>query len=276
MCCAAPVEFGADVSHLNLHKTFCIPHGGGGPGVGPICVGKHLAPFLPGHSLVPMGGESERNRAISAAPWGSASILPISWAYVTMMGREGMRKATQVAILNANYIAARLADAYPVLYTGRNGRVAHECIIDIRPFKERCGVTEEDLAKRLIDYGFHSPTMSFPVPGTLMIEPTESESLAEINRFCDAMLAIREEIRAIEKGQQDADDNPLKNAPHTPADLATEWNHAYDREQAAYPVPGLYESKFWAPVSRIDNVYGDRNLICACPPPEAWQTEETE
>jgi glycine dehydrogenase len=273
---AAPGKFGADVSHLNLHKTFCIPHGGGGPGVGPICVGKHLEPFLPGHSVVSMGGDSGSNRAVSAAPWGSAGILPISWAYITMMGREGMKKATQVAILNANYIAARLAGAYPVLYTGRNGRVAHECIIDIRPFKDACGITEEDVAKRLIDYGFHSPIMSFPVPGTLMIEPTESESLAEIDRFCDAMLEIREEISAVESGQQDAQDNALKNAPHTPADLAADWAHAYSREQAAYPVAGLYLDKFWAPVSRVDNVFGDRNLICSCPPPEAWVYDPDE
>jgi glycine dehydrogenase len=271
--CAAPGEFGADVSHLNLHKTFCIPHGGGGPGVGPICVGKHLEPFLPGHSVVSMGTESGKNQAVAAAPWGSAGILPISWAYITMMGREGMKKATQVAILNANYIANRLSDAYPVLYTGKNGRVAHECIIDIRPFKASCGISEEDVAKRLIDYGFHSPTMSFPVPGTLMIEPTESESLAEIDRFCEAMLAIRDEISAIEKGQQDALDNALKNAPHTPADLAGDWNHNYSREDAAYPVKSLYLNKFWAPVGRIDNVYGDRNLICACPPMEDWESD---
>jgi glycine dehydrogenase len=270
---AAPGRFGADVSHLNLHKTFCIPHGGGGPGVGPICVGRHLAPFLPGHSIVDMGGESTRNRAVAAAPWGSAGILPISWAYVSLMGRTGMKKASQVAILSANYIASRLGTEYPVLYTGRNGRVAHECIIDIRPFKEACGVTEEDVAKRLIDYGFHSPTMSFPVPGTLMIEPTESEPLAELDRFCEAMFSIRGEIRAIEQGLMDPNDNPLKNAPHTPADLAGDWPHAYSREQAAYPVDGLYQSKFWAPVGRVDNVFGDRNLVCACPPPEAWVSE---
>jgi glycine dehydrogenase len=268
--CAAPGQFGADVSHLNLHKTFCIPHGGGGPGVGPICVGQHLAAFLPGHPIVDMGGASAGNRAVAAAPWGSASILPISWAYVTMMGREGMKKATQIAILSANYIAARLAPAFPVLYSGRNGRVAHECIIDIRPFKESCGVTEEDVAKRLIDFGFHSPTMSFPVPGTLMIEPTESEPLAEIDRFCEAMLTIREEIRAIERGQAEPADNALKNAPHTAADLAADWPHGYSREQAAFPVPGLYQNKFWSPVGRVDNVFGDRNLVCACPPPEAW------
>jgi len=270
---AEPGEFGADVSHLNLHKTFCIPHGGGGPGVGPICVGKHLEPFLPGHPVVDTGGAAAGNRAIAAAPWGSAGILPISWAYVTMMGREGMKKATRTAILNANYIAHRLAEAFPVLYCGRNGRVAHECIIDIRPFKESCGVTEEDVAKRLIDYGFHSPTMSFPVPGTLMIEPTESEPLAELDRFCEAMLAIREEIRAIENGQVDPQDNALKNAPHTAADLAADWPHGYSREQAAFPVADLYVNKFWSPVSRVDNVFGDRNLVCACPPPEAWVSE---
>jgi glycine dehydrogenase len=270
--CAAPGKFGADVSHLNLHKTFCIPHGGGGPGVGPICVGEHLAPFLPGHSLVNTGGPSAHNRAVAAAPWGSASILPISWAYVAMMGRTGMKKATQIAILNANYIASRLAPAFPVLYSGRNGRVAHECIIDIRPFKESCGVTEEDVAKRLIDFGFHSPTMSFPVPGTLMIEPTESEPLSEIDRFCEAMLTIREEIRAIEQGIVDPTDNALKHAPHTAADLAADWPHGYSREQAAFPVSGLYQNKFWSPVGRVDNVFGDRNLVCACPPPEAWVT----
>jgi glycine dehydrogenase len=271
--CAAPGKFGADVSHLNLHKTFCIPHGGGGPGVGPICVGKHLEPFLPGHSVITMNGAFKENRAVSAAPWGSAGILPISWAYIKMMGREGMKKATQVAILNANYIAQRLSDAYPVLYTGENGRVAHECIIDIRPFKASCGITEEDVAKRLIDYGFHSPTMSFPVPGTLMIEPTESESLAEIDRFCDAMLSIRQEISDVERGRQDAEDNALRNAPHTPADLSADWDHAYTREAAAYPVKSLYESKFWAPVSRVDNVYGDRNLVCSCPPMQAWEPD---
>ncbi len=268
MGCAAPGQFGSDVSHLNLHKTFCIPHGGGGPGVGPICVGKHLAPFLPGHGLVKTAGGD--NPPVAAAPWGSAGILPISWMYVAMMGRDGMKKATQVAILNANYIAHRLSGDYEVLYTGRNGRVAHECIIDIRPFKDSCGISEEDVAKRLIDYGFHSPTMSFPVPGTLMIEPTESESLEEMERFCEAMLAIREEIRRVESGEWDAEDNPLRNAPHTAHDLAREWSHAYSREQAAFPVPGLRLRKFWAPVSRVDNVYGDRNLVCTCPPMEAW------
>jgi glycine dehydrogenase len=274
--CAAPGQFGADVSHLNLHKTFCIPHGGGGPGVGPICVGAHLAPHLPGHALVDIGGPAAGNPAVAAAPWGSAGILPISWSYVRMMGREGMKRATQVAILSANYIATRLAGDYEVLYTGRNGRVAHECIIDLRPFKESCGVTEEDVAKRLIDYGFHSPTMSFPVPGTLMIEPTESEPLAELDRFCAAMLSIREEIRAVEHGRVDPADNPLKWAPHTAADLAGSWPHGYDRETAAFPVPGLYENKFWSPVGRVDNVFGDRNLVCACPPPEAWISDPEE
>jgi glycine dehydrogenase len=268
--CAAPGKFGADVSHLNLHKTFCIPHGGGGPGVGPICVGKHLEPFLPGHSVVEMHGPYANNPAVSAAPWGSAGILPISWAYIAMMGRDGLTRATQVAILSANYIAKRLAGAYPVLYTGRNGRVAHECIIDLRPFKESCGISEEDVAKRLIDYGFHSPTMSFPVPGTLMIEPTESESLTEIDRFIEAMLSIREEIAAIESGLADREDNALRNAPHPMVDLIDDWQHAYSRESAAYPVAGLRSNKFWAPVSRIDNVFGDRNLICSCPPLEAW------
>ena len=268
--CAAPGEFGADVSHLNLHKTFCIPHGGGGPGVGPICVGEHLQPFLPGHCVVSMNGEFENNQAISAAPWGSAGILPISWAYIAMMGRDGMKKATQVAILSANYIAVRLSGAFPILYTGRSGHVAHECIVDLRPFKESCGISEEDVAKRLIDYGFHSPTMSFPVPGTLMIEPTESESLAEVDRFCEAMLSIREEIRAVEQGEADAEDNPLKNAPHPVEDLAGNWTHGYSRDQAVYPASELRQSKFWAPVGRIDNVYGDRNLVCSFPPPEAW------
>jgi glycine dehydrogenase len=268
--CAAPGRFGADVSHLNLHKTFCIPHGGGGPGVGPLCVREHLAPFLPGHSVVEIPGPHGANGALAAAPWGSAGILPISWTYIMMMGAEGMLKATQVAILNANYIARRLAEAFPVLYTGRNGRVAHECIIDLRPFKHDCGITEEDVAKRLIDYGFHSPTMSFPVPGTLMIEPTESESLAELDRFCEAMLAIRKEIDEVRTGHADAEDNPLKNAPHNARDLVSAWTHPYPAEVAAFPAPGLWRGKFWPPVSRVDNVYGDRNLICSCPPPEAW------
>ena len=267
---ASPGKFGADVSHLNLHKTFCIPHGGGGPGVGPVCVGAHLAPFLPGHCVVELSGGHAGNGAVAAAPWGSAGILPISWAYIAMMGREGMKKATQVAILNANYIAQRLADEFPVLYTGRNGRVAHECIIDLRPFKQSCGITEEDVAKRLIDYGFHAPTMSFPVPGTLMIEPTESESLAEIDRFCDALLAIRQEIRGIEEGNMDIEDNPLRNAPHNARDLLGEWHHPYTAETAVFPARDLWQGKFWPHVSRVDNVHGDRKLFCSCPPPEAW------
>lgn len=269
--CAAPGKFGADVSHLNLHKTFCIPHGGGGPGVGPICTGAHLAPFLSGHSVVDIPGLHATNGAVAAAPWGSAGILPITWTYVAMMGREGMKKATQVAILNANYIAHRLGSVFPVLYTGKNGRVAHECIIDLRPFKQSSGVSEEDVAKRLIDYGFHAPTMSFPVPGTLMIEPTESESLYEIDRFCNAMLAIHDEILAIETDQMDKDDNPLVNAPHTQLDLVGEWKHPYSRETAAFPTADQWQSKFWPAVNRVDNVYGDRNLFCSCPLPSDWQ-----
>ena len=268
---AAPGKFGADVSHLNLHKTFCIPHGGGGPGVGPICTGAHLAPFLSGHSVVEMPGEHSGNGAVAAAPWGSAGILPITWAYIAMMGRDGMKKATQVAILNANYMAHRLSAAFPVLYTGRNGRIAHECIIDLRPLKESSGISEEDVAKRLIDYGFHAPTMSFPVPGTLMIEPTESESLYEMDRFCDAMLAIRAEITAVENGSIDRNDNPLVNAPHVQRDLVEEWNHPYSRETAAFPAAAQWQGKFWPAVSRVDNVYGDRNLFCSCPLPEEWE-----
>ncbi|MGA0264383.1 MAG: aminomethyl-transferring glycine dehydrogenase [Lysobacterales bacterium] len=271
--CAGPGNFGADVSHLNLHKTFCIPHGGGGPGVGPLCVREHLAPYLPGHKLVNMGGQHAGNGALSAAPWGSAGILPISWTYIRMMGPNGMLKATQVAILNANYIATRLADAFPVLYTGRNGHVAHECIIDLRPFKQSSGVSEEDVAKRLIDYGFHSPTMSFPVPGTLMIEPTESESLEELDRFCDAMLSIRKEIDAVESGDWPAGDNPLCNAPHNARDLVGQWDHPYSAEQAAFPDSGLWRGKFWPAVTRVDNVFGDRHLVCSCPPMEAWLEE---
>jgi len=274
--CAAPGKFGADVSHLNLHKTFCIPHGGGGPGVGPICTGAHLAPFLSGHSVVEIPGPHTSNGAVAAAPWGSAGILPITWAYITMMGRDGMKKATQVAILNANYIAHRLSGAFPVLYTGQNGRIAHECIIDLRPFKQSSGISEEDVAKRLIDYGFHAPTMSFPVPGTLMIEPTESESLYEIDRFCNAMLAIHEEILAVASNRLDKDDNPLVNAPHTQRDLVGTWNHPYSREMAAFPAAEQWLGKFWPAVNRIDNVYGDRNLFCSCPMPEDWQQEGAE
>jgi glycine dehydrogenase len=267
---AQPGKFGSDVSHLNLHKTFCIPHGGGGPGVGPIGVGKHLAPFLPGH---PMATDNTVG-PVSAAPFGSASILPISWAYIAMMGASGLRRATEVAILNANYVAKRLAPHYPVLYSGNEGLVAHECILDIRPLKEITGISNEDIAKRLIDFGFHAPTMSFPVAGTLMIEPTESESKQELDRFCDAMIQIRHEIRAVEEGRIDREDNPLRNAPHTAQMLMAEnWVHDYTREAAAYPVPRLKANKYWVPVARVDNVYGDRNLVCSCPPLEDYIAE---
>ncbi|MCP1616073.1 glycine dehydrogenase (decarboxylating) alpha subunit /glycine dehydrogenase (decarboxylating) beta subunit [Pseudomonas sp. SLBN-26] len=262
----APGQFGGDVSHLNLHKTFCIPHGGGGPGVGPIGVKAHLAPFLPGH-----GHLVRKEGAVSAAPFGSASILPITWMYIRMMGGAGLRRASQLAILNANYIARRLEEHYPVLYTGTNGLVAHECILDLRPLKDSSGISVDDVAKRLIDFGFHAPTMSFPVAGTLMIEPTESESKEELDRFCDAMIRIRNEIRAVETGALDAEDNPLKNAPHTAAELVGEWAHPYSREQAVYPTASLVEGKYWPPVGRVDNVYGDRNLVCACPSIEAYQ-----
>jgi glycine dehydrogenase len=264
-----PGDIGADVCHLNLHKTFCIPHGGGGPGMGPIAVRKHLAPYLPGHPLAPPG--SQPVGPVSAAPWGSASILPISFSYIAMMGEAGLRKATEVAILGANYIAHRLGSHYPVLYKGRNGRVAHELILDCRPFKKSAGIEAEDIAKRLMDYGFHAPTMSFPVPGTLMVEPTESESKAEIDRFCEAMIAIREEIKAIESGAMDKTNNPLKNAPHTAAAVTgTEWDRPYSREQAAFPAPWLRIHKYWPPVARVDNAYGDRNLVCSCPPIDAY------
>ncbi|ASY56565.1 aminomethyl-transferring glycine dehydrogenase [Sinorhizobium sp. CCBAU 05631] len=260
-----PGDIGSDVSHLNLHKTFCIPHGGGGPGMGPIGVKAHLAPFLPGHP------ETDRNDgAVSAAPFGSASILPISWSYCLMMGGEGLTQATKVAILNANYIAARLKGAYDVLYKSAKGRVAHECIVDTRPLAESAGVTVDDIAKRLIDCGFHAPTMSWPVAGTLMIEPTESETKAELDRFCDAMLAIREEARAIEEGRMDMVNNPLKNAPHTVEDLVGDWDRPYTREQACFPPGAFRVDKYWSPVNRVDNVYGDRNLICTCPPIEAY------
>ncbi len=265
-----PGDYGADVCHLNLHKTFCIPHGGGGPGMGPICVAAHLAPFLPGHPLIPTGG-GEAIGPISAAPWGSAGILPISWAYIALMGSAGLTRATEIAILNANYMAARLRQHYPLLYAGRRGRVAHELILDLRPFKTTAGVEAEDVAKRLMDFSFHAPTMSFPVPGTLMIEPTESESLAELDRFCDAMVRIREEIRAIEQGRMDRQNNPLKNAPHTADDLAAgEWDRPYSREQAVFPAPWVRERKFWPYVARVDNPWGDRNLMCVCPPMESY------
>ncbi len=276
---ATPVSFGADVSHLNLHKTFCIPHGGGGPGVGPVAVRAHLAEFLPSRDVVTAGtgGPGEAAEAsghvgpVAAAPYGSAGILPISWAYIAMMGADGLRRATQVAVLAANYVAKRLAPHYPVLYTGPGGLVAHECVIDLRPITASTGITNEDVAKRLVDYGFHAPTMSFPVAGTLMIEPTESEDAGEVDRFCDAMIAIRQEIERVGSGEDDRDDNPLKNAPHT-ADMliSGEWKHPYDRAEAAYPVPGIRRGKYWPPVRRIDQAYGDRNLVCACPPPEAF------
>ncbi|MDZ7852816.1 MAG: aminomethyl-transferring glycine dehydrogenase [Halomonas sp.] len=262
-----PGDFGGDVSHLNLHKTFCIPHGGGGPGMGPIGVKAHLAPFVANHPLVtPAGRRAGNSGPVSAAPWGCASILPISWAYIKMMGARGLREATELAILNANYIARRLEEHYPVLYKGRNGTVAHECIIDIRPLKTESGINEEDIAKRLMDFGFHAPTMSFPVPGTLMIEPTESESRYEIDRFCDAMIAIREEIRRVEAGDWPADDNPLVNAPHTMADLMDDgWARPYSRELAAFPSEAVKAAKVWPAVNRVDNVFGDRQLICSCP-----------
>ncbi|ATY89540.1 aminomethyl-transferring glycine dehydrogenase [Pectobacterium atrosepticum] len=259
-----PGYIGADVSHLNLHKTFCIPHGGGGPGMGPIGVKAHLAPFVPGHQVVKIDGVLTDQGAVSAAPFGSASILPISWMYIRMMGAEGLKQASQMAILNANYIATRLQQAYPVLYTGRDGRVAHECILDIRPLKESTGISEMDIAKRLIDYGFHAPTMSFPVAGTLMVEPTESESQVEIDRFIDAMLAIRAEINRVAQGEWPLDDNPLVNAPHTQAELVADWAHPYSRELAVFPVGS--EHKYWPSVKRLDDVYGDRNLFCSCVP----------
>ncbi len=270
-----PAEFGADVSHMNLHKTFCIPHGGGGPGVGPIGVVAHLAPYLPDSPVVdnvnPVAAASGTIGAIAAAPWGSACILPISWAYISMMGAAGLRRATEIAILNANYVAHRLNPHFPVLYTGKNGRVAHECIIDLRPVKASCGVTVDDVAKRLVDYGFHAPTMSFPVADTMMVEPTESESKRELDRFCDAMIAIRQEIAALESGESDRQDNPLVNAPHAYASLVAEkWTHPYSRETAFFPVEQVREDKFWPPVGRIDNVYGDKHLACGCPPMEAY------
>ncbi|MEO5970574.1 MAG: aminomethyl-transferring glycine dehydrogenase [Bdellovibrionia bacterium] len=265
-----PGDFGPDVCHLNLHKTFCIPHGGGGPGMGPIGVAKHLAKFLPGHPVVKTGGEAGIG-AIAAAPWGSASILPISWMYISMMGGDGLKQATQVAILNANYIARRLGEHYPVLYKGRDGWVAHECIFDLRHIKDSCGIEVEDVAKRLMDYGFHAPTVSFPVPGTMMVEPTESESKAELDRFCDAMILIREEIREVESGKADRQNNLLKNAPHTAEDaIKSDWNYPYTRERAVYPAPWIRDNKFWPAVGRINNVLGDRNLICACLPIEDY------
>jgi glycine dehydrogenase len=268
---AQPGKFGADVSHLNLHKTFCIPHGGGGPGVGPVAVRAHLAPYLPNHPLQPTAGPATGVGPISAAPWGSAGILPISWAYVRLMGGAGLRRATQVAVLSANYLAKRLAPYFPVLYTGPGGLVAHECIIDLRPITKATGVTVDDIAKRLIDYGFHAPTMSFPVAGTLMIEPTESEDLAELDRFCAAMIAIRGEIDRIDAGQWPAEDNPLRNAPHTAATLTGTWDHPYTREEAVFPAGVSAADKYWPPVRRIDGAYGDRNLVCSCPPLDEYE-----
>lgn len=273
---ARPGKFGPDVAHLNLHKTFAIPHGGGGPGMGPIGVKTHLAPFLPDHAVIsgvnPAAGDGETIGTIASAPWGSASILPISWAYMYMMKGHGLKRATEIAILNANYMAKRLDPYYPVLYTGREGFVAHECIVDLRPIKESCGITNEDVAKRLVDYGFHAPTMSFPVPDTLMIEPTESESLFEIDRLCDALIQIREEIAAVERGEADAENNVLTNAPHCHHLLFdAEWDKPYTRELAFFPIPELHEDKYWPPVGRIDNVYGDRHLVCTCPTIDSYR-----
>ena len=266
-----PAIIGADVCHLNLHKTFAIPHGGGGPGMGPIGVAKHLAPFLPSHPIVKTGGSTT---AISAAPWGSASILLISYAYIRLLGAVGVKESTRIAILNANYIKVRLEKNFPILYAGSKNRVAHEMIVDCRPFKQSAGIEVEDIAKRLMDYGFHAPTMSFPVPGTIMIEPTESESKEEIDRFCEALIQIRKEIEEIEFGFADKKDNVLKNAPHTMTEVTGDtWSHAYSRKKAAIPLPYIANHKFWPSVGRVDNAYGDRNLMCACPPVESYATE---
>jgi glycine cleavage system P protein (glycine dehydrogenase) len=273
----SPAAIGADVCHLNLHKTFAIPHGGGGPGMGPIAVAKHLVPYLPGHPVIKAGGERAIH-AISAAPWGSASILLISYGYIQMLGAAGVTDATRYAILNANYLKARLQGHYGVLYANHNGRVAHEMIFDLRPFKHGTGpsIDEQDVAKRLMDYGFHAPTVSFPVAGTMMIEPTESESKEELDRFCDALISIRQEIQSVIDGAADARDNVLKNAPHTAEDVtADDWGHAYSRQQAAYPLPYVRANKVWPAVARIDNPYGDRNLMCSCPPVEAFAEQET-
>ena len=271
---AQPGKFGPDVCHINLHKTFCIPHGGGGPGMGPIACAEHLKSFLPTHMLLRDKLSLKRVGAISAAPWGSASILAISWMYIKMMGAEGLKKASQISILNANYIAKKLSKNYKVLYTGKNGNVAHECIIDIRPIKAKSGISEEDIAKRLIDFGYHAPTMSWPVAGTIMIEPTESENLEEINKFCGALIKIKQEIDLIDSGKFDLLDNPLKNAPHTYLELsANNWLHKYSREEAAFPSDYLRHNKYWAPVARVDNVYGDRNLVCSCPSMDEYKDE---
>jgi glycine dehydrogenase len=269
---AKPGNFGPDVCHINLHKTFCIPHGGGGPGMGPIACKKHLEIFLPKHSVIKDCGPATGMGAVSAAPWGSSSILSISWMYIKMMGSEGLRKASQIAILNANYIAHKLKDSFPILYKGKNGNVAHECIIDIRTIKSEIGITEEDIAKRLIDFGYHAPTMSWPVAGTMMIEPTESESLSEIDKFCSTLVKIKQEINKIQSGEYDKIDNPLKNAPHTHIELtANKWDHKYDREEAAYPSEFLRSAKYWPPVARVDNVYGDKNLFCTCPSMDEYE-----
>ncbi|MDA8618735.1 aminomethyl-transferring glycine dehydrogenase [Candidatus Pelagibacter bacterium] len=271
---AKPGKFGPDVCHINLHKTFCIPHGGGGPGMGPIACSKHLADFLPTHEVIKESGPINGMGAVSAAPWGSSSILPISWMYIKMMGAEGLKKASQVSILNANYISKKLSKDFKVLYTGKNGNVAHECIIDIRPIKASSGISEEDIAKRLIDFGYHAPTMSWPVAGTIMIEPTESENLEEIDKFCNALIKIKKEINAVEASKFDKLDNPLKNAPHTYIECATsEWKHKYTREEAAFPNEFVKNNKYWAPVARVDNVYGDRNLVCSCPSMDEYKDE---
>ncbi|MEO0972744.1 MAG: aminomethyl-transferring glycine dehydrogenase subunit GcvPB, partial [Pseudomonadota bacterium] len=270
---ARPGDFGADVCHLNLHKTFCIPHGGGGPGMGPIGVKAHLVPFLPDHPATPAREDGRLGPTVSAAPQGSPGILPISWIYCLLMGGEGLAQATRVAILNANYIAHRLSKAYDILYTGANGRVAHECIVDTRPLNEKAGVTVDDIAKRLIDCGFHPPTMSWPVAGTFMIEPTESEPKAELDRFCEAMLAIAEDAGKIERGEVDREDNALKNAPHTVEDLIGDWHRPYSREAACFPAGAFRIDKYWPPVNRVDNVYGDRHLVCDCPPVEEYASE---
>lgn len=265
-----PGDYGADVCHLNLHKTFSIPHGGGGPGMGPICVNDHLAPFLPGHAIVPTGGEKAIG-AVSAAPYGSASILLISWAYIAMMGPDGLKAASQMAILNANYIARRIEGHYPIVYRGENGFVAHEFIMDLRPYKQASGISEQDVAKRLMDYGYHAPTMSWPVVGTMMVEPTESEAKAELDRFCEAMISIRSEIQEVELGVADREMNVLKQAPHTAAMVvADEWDMPYGREKAAFPLAWTRSHKFWPSVRRLNDAHGDRNLICSCPPIEAY------
>lgn len=266
-----PADIGADVAHMNLHKTFAIPHGGGGPGMGPIGCAEHLQPYLPGHSITEIKGNSAKTGAVSAAAFGSASILAISWMYIRLLGANGLKEASQVAILNANYLAQKLAPCYPILFTDENGRVAHECIIDLRPIKASTGISEVDIAKRLMDYGFHAPTMSFPVPGTFMIEPTESESKEELDRFVEAMTSIYHEVKNVQNGIWSLDDNPLVNAPHSQSDLIRDWPHSYNREQAVYPLPWVAENKFWPFVNRIDDAWGDRNLFCSCPDTSSYE-----